>query len=145
MARRPILSLRVSALSRKLRVLTLALMLPGLLLSGALHLCVCVGELLDLGSTCPDAASECCSLPEQDSSADRSGECGDCCIAIDVESGVAIASQPQHDSSASDAPIAPAPAHVAVAHVLEAQSARPARAAPPLERPPGRAPIPLRI
>jgi hypothetical protein len=133
---------RVSALPRNLRALALALMLPGLLLSGAVHLCVCLGELLDLGTGCPDAVSECCTLPEPGSRADQDA-CGDCCIAIDVEGGVAIAPLPQHDSDASGATIAPA--NVAHALVLELQFARPARAAPPLERPPGRAPIPLRI
>ena len=136
---------RVSALPRNLRALALVLMLPGLVLSGAVHLCVCLGELLDLGTVCPGAVSECCTLPVPGSSADRADACGDCCIAIDVEGSVAIAPLPQHDTGGGAGPIAPAPAHVAVALVLEAHSARPARAAPPLERPPGRAPIPLRI
>ena len=135
----------MSALSRKLRALTLALVLPGLLLSGAVHLCVCLGELLDLGTVCPDTISQCCSLPVEDASADRSEECGDCCIAIDVEGSVAIAPLPEVDAGASSTAIAPAPAHVALELALEARSARPARAAPPLVRPPGRAPIPLRI
>lgn len=135
----------MSALSRKLRAVTLALMLPGLLLSGAVHLCVCLGELLDLGTGCPDATSQCCSLPVEGASADLSDECGDCCIAIDVEGSVAIAPLPEHDAAVNSSPIAPAPAHVALELALEAQAARSAHAAPPLVRPPGRAPIPLRI
>jgi hypothetical protein len=127
-----------------MRILALlALALPGLLLSGAVHLCVCLGVLLGSEGPCATANADCCERFDGDSALEAAESCSDCCIVLDVEDGPPIAPTPEPVSGPETPQIAAVPS--ALAPPPQEGFAAPARAAPPGCRPPGRAPIPLRI
>lgn len=137
-----------SDVADRTRILALlALALPGLLLSGAVHLCICLGALLASGEgPCASAAPDCCARFEAGSTVEDAADCGDCCIVLDVAGGPPLA--PLGDAVvALELPaLAPAPDHVAAAPPLNAASrGNPARAVERRARAPGRAPVPLRI
>jgi hypothetical protein len=136
----------VFSVFRTLRALALAaLLLPGLVLSGAPQLCLCLGDLLGIGSDCaPLAQVGCCSSQTGLPSAFDAPDCGVCCITIAVAEPLDAA--PARETTAADLPQLAAPPLVLLGTVPEiARAQAPARAAPPLASPPGRAPIPLRI
>ncbi len=130
---------------RSLRALALALALPGLLLSGAVNLRVCLGEWLAPGEGCVALVETgCCDLPAEAPSVADTPDCGGCCIAIDVSNEVPIAPLPESGTGTQATPALPAPVLGSLAPVATALGT-PAHPTPRLARPPGRAPTPLRI
>lgn len=128
------------------RILALfVLALPGLLLSGAVHLCICLGALAAGSGSCANAAPDCCARFEPGTAAEDAAECGDCCIAIDVEGGLPMAPRPESDPGIEFVAFAPAVGPVVAPPWTAEQRGPPARAATRLPRAPGRAPTPLRI
>lgn len=147
MIRGPAVDTRIRLASRfgNLRALALlAFALPGLLLSGAVHLRVCLSEALDLDMGCATVETDCCAPPAELPSVADSPDCGVCCIAIDVGVQVPIAPMPDNGDGIHALPsLSPAaPGSFALASAATPVSAR---AGPRIDRPPGRAPTPLRI
>ncbi|HVS17503.1 MAG TPA: hypothetical protein VMT18_02800 [Planctomycetota bacterium] len=133
----------MSTVSRTLTLI--ALLLPGLILSGAPQLTVCLSEALGLEMPCgPLAAADCCGAASEGPTAVDAPDCGVCCITIEVAEPLVAAPAPESVASALLELAAP-PLVLLATLPASARTLAPARAAPPLVRPPGRAPIPLRI